>query len=151
MIRFGNFSLRFEWYEIYYTPCHNPVTDAFSLMNQWLVSTPAAILDKATFWKVKAGSWDYNLGVSNEKYQCLAFRLVLPFTIFFKCLAQKRPSMFHMIPFATGVNVQSNGVFLKGTTGIERLFEVGDLNSLRSFRPFCTIMAIISIPTLRYV
>ena len=56
-----NQNFRFEWYEIYYTPCHNPVTDAFSLMNQWLVSTPAAILDKANFWKVKAGTWDYNL------------------------------------------------------------------------------------------
>ena len=68
-------------------------------MNQWLVSTPAAILDKATFWKVKAGSWDYNLGVLNEKYQCLANCLKLPFTIFFKVPCPETPFNVPYDPF----------------------------------------------------
>lgn len=57
----ANKQQRFEWCEIYYSPCHNPTCDAFSLMNQWLVTTPAAILDKAQMWERKAKQYEYNL------------------------------------------------------------------------------------------
>ena len=49
------------WYKLYYSPCHNPIYDAFSLANQWLVTTPVAILDKAQAWEKKAKQFEYNL------------------------------------------------------------------------------------------
>jgi len=74
---------RFEWYAIYYSPSHNPICEAFSLMNQWLVATPAALLDKAQMWERKAKQFDYHL------VPCPVFRITKNHIILSKKLSPK--------------------------------------------------------------
>ena len=52
---------RFEWYQVYYCPRHNPIFDAFTLMHQWLAATPAKICESAHTMMFNARKAGFNM------------------------------------------------------------------------------------------
>lgn len=57
----SNNQQRFEWYQVYYCPRHNPIFDGFTLMHQWLAATPAKICESAHSMMLKAKKFGFNM------------------------------------------------------------------------------------------